>query len=483
MLEQVVSPQRATHGHGRRHFHLVGIGGSGMSAIAWVLLGRGFKVSGSDLRRSKLTDELEAAGVTFYLGHAATHVQGADTVVISSAIPPANPELLAARQAKLPILKRSDLLGQLMLDRLGIAIAGTHGKTTTTGMVAEILIHAGLDPTVILGGTLPSIGRSGRAGLGLPFLVEADEYDHMFLGLHPRIAVITNIEHDHPDLFPTRDDYQTAFQQFASLVPPQGALIACLDDPGVRWLLQHAPAGVDLIGYGLAHGEAAAIAGQWLSAVEMRPNPLGGFDFLVTSDGETLGLLRLRVPGHHNVRNALAAVAVAMTMGVPFNVTREALAGFGGISRRFQLVGALGDVVVIDDYAHHPTEIRATLAAARQQYPGRRIWAIWQPHTFSRTQLLMEEFASAFEDADRVIVLDIYRSREAFTTEINSGAVVEKMAHPYARHVGRREDAAGYVLDRVRPGDVILTLGAGDGDEVGRWILEGLQDAKTSRSR
>jgi UDP-N-acetylmuramate--alanine ligase len=350
-------------------------------------------------------------------------------------------------------------------------------------MVAEILIHAGFDPTVILGGALPSIGRSGRAGLGLPFLVEADEYDHMFLGLHPRIAVITNIEHDHPDLFPTSDEYQAAFQQFASLVPLKGTLIVCMDDPGVRRLVQRAPTGINVVGYGLAKGEGAGSGGQWISAVEMRPNRLGGFDFLVTRDSETVGLLRLRVPGHHNVRNALAAVAVAMTMDVPFSATREALAAFGGISRRFQTVGEVGDVIVIDDYAHHPTEIQATLAAARQQFPGRRIWAVWQPHTFSRTQLLMAEFASAFVDADRVIALDIYRSREPFTKDINTSAVVARMVHPYARHIGGREEASSYILDRVRPGDVILTLGAGDSDEVGRWILEGLQDTKASRSR
>ncbi len=483
MLEQVVTPQAATQGHGRRHVHLVGIGGSGMSAIAWVLLGRGFVVSGSDLRRSRLTDELEAAGVTFFLGHAAANVQGAETVVVSSAIPPTNPELAAAGEAGIPVLKRAEFLGHLMVDHLGIAIAGTHGKTTTTGMVAEILIHAGMDPTVILGGALPSSGRSGRAGLGLPFLVEADEYDHMFLGLRPRIAVITNIEHDHPDLFPTSDDYQGAFRQFASLVPLGGTLVGCLDDPGVRKLVDQMPANVNVIGYGLSRGEASGTVGRWMSAVEMRPNPSGGFDFLVTFGGETLGLLRLRVPGQHNVRNALAAVAVALTMNVPFAITREALAAFGGISRRFQLVGEVADVTVVDDYAHHPTEIRATLAAARQHYPGRRIWAVWQPHTFSRTQLLLEEFASAFADADRVVALDIYRSREAFTTDIDTGAVVAKMTHPYARYVGKREDAAAYILDRVRRGDVILTLGAGDSDEVGRWILDGLQDANASRNR
>lgn len=451
------------------HLHLVGIGGAGMSAIAQVLVGRGFVVSGSDQQANERTAALQAAGATLYVGHHADQIAGADALVISSAVPEKNPEVAAARSQNLPVLKRSDLLGLLMAGLTGIAVAGSHGKTTTTGMVAQILLTADLDPTFIIGSELPSLGTNGRFGQGDHFVVEADEYDHMFLGLRPTLAVVTNLEHDHPDIFPTDAAYRAAFRQFVGLLPENGRLIACHDDPGVRDLLDAIqPPPPQVLTYGLEPGAD-------LTANEIRPNQLGGVDFMVQQGEQFVGLARLRLPGDHNVRNALAAIGVALDLGLDFGVVRQALADFGGMKRRFQVTGEVGGVTVVDDYAHHPTEIRATLAAARQRYPGRRLWAVWQPHTFSRTKLLLDEFATCFNQADRVVALDIYKSRETDTLGIDTAVVLQNMSHPQAVHTPSHKEAADYILDRLRPGDLVLTLGAGDGNLVGQWVLAGLR--------
>jgi UDP-N-acetylmuramate--alanine ligase len=454
------------------HFHLVGIGGAGMSAIARLLLGRGFIVSGSDQQANELTAGLRAEGVTIYEGHRAEQIQAADALVISSAIPATNPEVAAAQAAGIPILRRADLLGHLMAGKTGIAVAGSHGKTTTTGMIAHILLTADLDPTIVVGGVLPLLGSNGRYGQGPHFVIEADEYDHMFLGLRPTVAVVTSVEHDHPDIFATMDDYLAAFVSFVGLLPENGRLLACVDDPGVQRLLAGVKAPVTT--YGLAGGSNSAESDDY-AATDLRPNQLGGTDFVVLQGQKTIGLVRLQLPGEHNVRNALAALAVALGEGVPFATVQRALAAFGGIGRRFQVSGEVGGVTVIDDYAHHPTAIRANLAAARQRYPGRRLWAVWQPHTYSRTRLLLDDFADSFADADRVIALDIYGSREKDTLGMDTAVVVQAMTHPQAIHIPCREDAAAYLLDRVRPDDVILLFSAGDGNVVGEWLLEGLR--------
>jgi UDP-N-acetylmuramate--alanine ligase len=297
-------------------------------------------------------------------------------------------------------------------------------------------------------------------------VIEADEYDYMFLGLQPTVAIVTSVEHDHPDIFATMTEYLAAFVEFVKLLPQAGCLLACVDDAGVRQLLKKVEVAVTT--YGLSDKAD-------YQAVDLRPNQLGGTDFVVIKGRETVGLLRLRVPGEHNVKNALAALLVALREGVAFATIQQALAEFGGIGRRFQIVGEVGGVTVIDDYAHHPTAIRANLAAARQQYPGRRLWAVWQPHTYSRTKLLLHEFATSFDQADRVIALDIYASRERETLGMGTAVVIEAMNHPQAIHIPCREDAAAYLLDRVRPDDVILLFSAGDGNAVGQWVLEGLR--------
>ncbi|HSH02118.1 MAG TPA: UDP-N-acetylmuramate--L-alanine ligase [Anaerolineae bacterium] len=461
------------------HIHLVGIGGAGLSAIAWVLLGRNYTVSGSDQTANARTQALQEAGATIFIGHHPKNIDGADLLLVSSAIPTTNPEYQAALTQNLPIYKRDRFLGHLMADAHGLAIAGTHGKTTTTGLLAEIFITANQDPTVIIGGVLPSWGVNGRAGQGPHFIVEADEYDHMFLGLRPQTAIITNIEHDHPDIFPTPQSYQDAFHRFIQLLPPHGHLVTCYDDPGVQQFLnQPLPPNLITDTYGLDSNPNPTH--HHYHATDIRPNPLGGSDFLLTcfkADGsqQMLGLFRLRVPGDHNVRNALAAIAVAHRQNITIPQLQKALISFGGVGRRFQITGEVGQVTIIDDYAHHPTEIRATLAAARQQYPGRRIWAVWQPHTFSRTKLLLQEFAQSFTNADRVIVLDIFRSREKDDLGLSSANVVAAMSHSDVIHIPERRQAADYLRDRVHPSDVVLTLGAGDGNEVGRWLLTDLQ--------
>lgn len=448
--------------------HLVGIGGFGLSAIARVLLGKGYRVSGSDQQVSQLSDELARDGATVYLGHRAEQVAGAELVLVSSAVPAGNPEIRAARKAGIPVVNRAEFLGQLMAGQRGIAVAGSHGKTTTTGMIAQVLVAAGLDPSVIMGGLSPSLGGNGRAGNGPHFLVEADEYDFMFHGLRPQVAVITNVDYDHPDQYESPEAYRRAFEQFATLVPAAGGLVVCSDNQAALEVAQASGLPAEaIISYGLA-------SGNW-QASEIRLNQLGGSDFLVERDGMVVGLVRIRVPGEHNIRNALAAIAVASHEGVELGVIRQALATFGGVNRRFQVVGEAGDVVIVDDYAHHPTEIRATLAAARQRFAGRRLWAVWEPHTFSRTQKLLADFAASFEAADRLVALDIYRSRETDTLGVDTAQVLKAMKRPDASHQPTVEAAAQHILERARPGDVIIMLTAGEGNRVGWLVLAGLR--------
>jgi UDP-N-acetylmuramate--alanine ligase len=454
-----------------KHVHFVGIGGAGLSAIARVLMEQGVKVSGSDLVLSRVAKALARDGASVFAGHRAENVQGADLVVISSAVPASNVEVEAAQEAGIPVMKRPAFLGQMMNGQTGVAVAGTHGKTTTTAMIASILLEAGLDPTFIVGGVIAEMEVNAHAGRGSLFVIEADEYDRTFLSLKPKVAVVTIVEHDHPDCYPTFEDFVAAFEEFAALVPPDGLLAVCWDDPVARSLGERRrEAGMPVVFFGLGKGA------EW-RAEEVRPNFAGGVDFLAVHGGETLGLVRLRLPGAHNASNAAAALAVASFLGVPFRVARSAMTDFHGVGRRFEIKGEADGVLVVDDYAHHPTEIRATLQAARARFPDQTLWAVWQPHTYSRTRALLNDFARAFDLADRVIVLPIYASRETDTGDsgshgISSADVVAAMTHPDVRWADSLEEALVWLGTEVRPGDVVLTLGAGDGDQVGEWLLE-----------
>lgn len=451
-----------------KHAHLIGIGGTGLSAIATLLLESGAAVSGSDAQASAMTDALRNKGAVISIGHRAENVAGAEVVVVSSAVAADNPEIAAARAAGIPVMKRADFLGDLMAGRTGVCVAGTHGKTTTTALIAYLLLRADRDPSFIVGGMMADLGVNARHGKGEPFVVEADEYDGMFLGLRPTVAVVTNVEHDHPDCYPTADEYKAAFAKFVTLVPADGVVIACRDDAGAKEIGEAAAqSGRRVLWYGLKNGA------EW-KAEHVQANGLGGNDFVATRNGATVGLVRIRLPGVHNVSNSLAALAAVDALGVEFNAARTALSEFQGVGRRFELKGEANGVTVIDDYAHHPTEIRATLAAVRRRYAGRPVWAMFQPHTFSRTRALLNEFAAAFGDADHVLVTDIYRSREAVDASVSGQQIVAQMRHPDARHTPALSDALKTLLAELKPGDVLITLGAGDGNVVGEKVLEEL---------
>ncbi len=372
----------------------------------------------------------------------------------------------AARQLKIPVLRRDEFWGDLMRGQRTIAVAGTHGKTTTTGLIAAILDHAGKSPSFIVGGELVDFGTNARAGQGEYFVVEADEYRLAFLGLRPEIAVVTNLEHDHPDQFQTAAAMGEAFQTFVDQV--EGTLILCADDAGT---LKLASPGRQRITYGLAD-EA-----EW-RAEEVRPNGAGGSDFLALHGEEVLGLVRTRLPGEHNVINALGALAAADAAGVSFTKAREALVEYHGAARRFQVLGEQAGVIVVDDYAHHPTEIRATLQAARERYPEKFLVAVFQPHTYSRTKRFLPQLAGAFDQADRVIVTDIYASREAPDPNVSAEQVVDMIDHVQAEHIGGLEQAAERLLEDVQEESVVITLSAGDGNQVGVLLLEGLDQKR-----
>ncbi len=460
-----------------KHVHLIGIGGTGLSAIALFLKERGYQVTGSDRTLSPLARQLIDQGVTVYAGHDASNVAGADIIVRSSAVPLDNVEVLAGFQLGIPVLKRSDFLSEMMAGSLGIAVAGTHGKTTTTAMIAWMLTRIGLDPSYIIGGVSKDLGSNAHAGKGEHFVIEADEYDYMFLGLSPKIIIVTNIEHDHPDCFPTPEDYLDGFVQFFSRLQYGGTLLACADDyASVR--LAHMPhrRDVRVATFG-KHPQADYIASR------ARSNNRGGLDFEVhfheRGQSRLLGAVSLQVPGEHNMINALAAVAVAHLLDLDLPGAISALADFSGTGRRFDLVGEHSGITIIDDYAHHPTEVRATLSAARQRYPKARIWAVWQPHTYSRTIALLDDFSSAFKSADKVIVTDVYAAREK-QGNFTSAQVVKRMQHTDASFIPTLAGTTVFLLENLREGDVLLVLSAGDADQVSNAVLRGLQNKENN---
>ncbi len=466
------------------HVHLVGIGGSGLSAIACVLLERGFVVSGSDRQEGAALAHLRRLGAAVFIGHDAAHAAGADLVLISSAVMPDNPEVRAAQAAGAPVVKRAPFLEALLRRQRVIAAAGTHGKTTTTGMIASALQGEGLQPGFIVGGLVRTLGVNAAAGAGDLFVIEADEYDRMFWGLHPAAAIVTNVEWDHPDCYATAKAFEAAFEHFVGQIQSDGWLIACGDDPGAQRLAEgQAAAGRRVLRYGLApdcdlYATEIELTESGGSTAQVWCGPYSHSENIAlfwpegTGEGPGyLGRLRLQVPGAHNVRNALAALAAAQAVGVTPAAALAQLALYRGAGRRFEAVGEAHGVRVYDDYAHHPTEVRATLAAARRLAGRGRIWVFFQPHTFSRTRALWDDFCHAFGDADQVLVGEIYAARETDSLGVSGAALAAALEHPAARFTPTMQAAAEALAQETHPGDLVLTLGAGDGNRVGPLFL------------
>ncbi len=456
-----------------QRIHFVGIGGIGMSGIAEVLLNLGYKVSGSDLKSSTVTQRLASLGATVFEGHRAENIAGAEVVVASSAIASANPEISQAHALHIPVIQRAEMLAELMRLKYGIAIAGMHGKTTTTSMVAAVLAGGELDPTVVVGGRVDAMGSNARLGKSQYLVAEADESDRSFLKLSPILAVVTNIDREHMDCYRNMRDVKRAFLDFMDHVPFYGMVVVCNDDPLLRRMLPQIQRRT--VTYGTRRGSDFHIkSGEpVLNPGEYRPISR----FQVTFKQKPLGEFRLHVPGAHNVLNATAAIAVGIGLDVNVEQIRTALENFRGVDRRFQLRGTASGVSVIDDYGHHPTEVRATLAAARQ-CGFRKIHVIFQPHRYTRTQLLMDEFANAFDDADTLFILDIYAASESpiegITGEVLAQRIEEVGKHE-ARYASSFAEAAEAVVAGAHEGDMILTLGAGSVSQLGPMILEKLQ--------
>jgi UDP-N-acetylmuramate--alanine ligase len=466
-----------------QRIHFVGIGGIGMSGIAEVLLNLGYQISGSDLKNSAVTQRLAALGASTFEGHAAANVVGADVVVTSSAISIDNPEVAEARRLHVPVIQRAEMLAELMRLKYGIAIAGMHGKTTTTSMVAAVLAAGGLDPTVVVGGRVDAMGSNARLGKSQYLVAEADESDRSFLKLSPILSVVTNIDREHMDCYRDMRDVRRTFLEFMERVPFYGMVVGCNDDAVLRRLLPRVHRRVTT--YGTSEGSDFLIrigspqVGSSLAAGEGSPL----VRFQVTYKEKDLGEFTLHVPGTHNVLNATAAIAVGTALDIPADQIRSGLDGFRGVDRRFQLKGKAAGVSVIDDYGHHPTEIRATLAAARQ-CGFRRVHVIFQPHRFTRTRDLMDEFATAFADADTLCLLDIYPASEKPLEGITAEALASRIAGAGKRSAAYApsfSDAVAKIAALAQPGDMVLTLGAGSVSQLGAMILEKLESAATPK--
>ncbi len=455
-----------------KHIHLIGIGGTGLSAIAKLLKESGYHVSGSDQVIGPLASTLISLGITVYEGHRAENIIGADTIVQSSAVSADNPEILAARAAGIPVYKRSEFLGSLLAGKTGIGVAGTHGKTTTTSMITWMLTALGRDPSYIVGGVIKGLDSNAHAGSGVEFVIEADEYDRMFLGLHPQIAVITNMEHDHPDCFPTPQDYHQAFLQYARSVKPGGMVLICADDQTALSLRNGISTDVQSFTYGTRPDSTYLAENIHLIDgyyhFEMVKNILGKKEILAKD-------VHLIPPGQHNVQNAVAALAVADLLNLDPSQAAAALATYPGSGRRFEVVDVVNGITLIDDYAHHPTEIAATLSAARSRFANKRIWAVWQPHTYSRTKLLEDAFAASFEKADQVIVTEIYASREK-NQAYSSAQVASLIPHQKAKYLRTLQETSEYLLTHLQSGDILVVLSAGDADQINRQLRQQLSE-------
>ena len=464
------------------HYHITGIAGAGMSAIAHILLDQGHTVSGSDVQRNALTEALEQRGVLIREGHDPAWVTGADALVATSAVRDDHVELSAARAHGIPVLRRADLWHEWSHQRRVVAVAGTHGKTTTTALIALMLTQAGGNPGFLIGGETPDLGIHARWGdPAAPLVVEADEYDRTFLALIPDVAVITNVEWDHVDIYPSPDDYEAAFRLFTRRVAQPQRLIVCGDDPGALRVANYPDAQQYGIEEAIARNPASCRLAlmDWMAANVCYDGRMTHFD-LWQYDRRTFGTrfdgtYTMRLVGDHNVRNALAAIVVATLLGVERVAIADALAVYCGARRRFDVKGEANGITIIDDYAHHPTEARATLAAARTRFPQRRLVVYLQPHTFSRTQALRDAWADAFDCADVVRIGDVYPARETGDPRTAALALARCIRHNDVQVVGNIVEAAATIGALLRPGDVLLTLGAGDGYRVGELIIDTLR--------
>jgi len=448
-----------------RHIHLVAIGGIGVSGIAEILLNLGFKVSGSDLRSSPLTERLAEQGARIHIGHAAEQIAGADVVVYSSAVTEANPELAAARAQRIPVVRRADMLAELMRLKYGIVVAGSHGKTTTTSLVGAVLAAGGLDPTIIVGGQALTTGRNAVLGGGEYLVAEADESDGSFLRLTPTVAVVTNIDHEHVDYYPEFDDLRAAFATFLERVPFYGTAVLCTDDPEVRALVPRIDRQV--ITYGLSEG--ADVRALELDPVAAGEEALARQRLMLLVGGEERGILELALPGRHNLCNALAAIAVGLDLGVTLEEIARGIGDFAGVGRRCEHHGVHGGVLVLDDYGHHPTEVLATLEVARRQ--GRAVAVVFQPHRFSRTERFAREFGDALAGADRVGLLPVYAAGEEARPGVGSQLIADALAEKGTTVdlIAGADALPAWLDERVGSGDLLLTLGAGD---IGRRVAE-----------
>jgi UDP-N-acetylmuramate--alanine ligase len=460
-----------------KKIHFIGIGGIGMSGIAEVLCNLGFQISGSDLKKSKNTDRLEKLHeVKIFEGHRGENVGDAEVVVYSSAVKEDNPEVVIAKEKGIPVIPRAEMLAELMtLKPYAVAVAGTHGKTTTTSMVATILGHAGIDPTTVVGGVVNTLGSNARLGKSEWFVTEADESDRSFLMLYPTVAVVTNIDKEHMESYKGMDDVVQCFTDFVNKVPFYGATILCLDDPNVQLIIPRIKR--RRVTYGMT-------AQADISAHDIRYNDQFGSSFSVWKGMEVLGEMNLPVPGKHNVYNALAATAVALELGISFDKIAEAFTGFQNANRRFQFKGEANGVTVVDDYGHHPTEILATLSAAKNGAVGRRTVVVFQPHRYTRTNELMNEFALCFNNADVLFVTDIYAASEPPIENVTAEILtdnIKKYGHKNANYIGELEGAAEKIIPFLQPNDLVITLGAGTITRLSEEILEKLKDFPAQR--
>ena len=447
--------------------HLVGIGGMHMSAITRILLNRGHAVSGSDLAASPLTDALSELGAQIVIGpHVAASLGDAEFVVTTSAVAAGNPELEAAQSRGLTVIKRAEMVARLMEGKIGVCVAGCHGKSTTSGLVAFILKQAGRDPTYLIGAEITALRNNAAPGTGPHVVVEADEYDRAFLSYHPQTALVTNVEPDHLDYYGTWDAVKEAFQGFVSNVQPGGSLLLCADNAEAMALRSHAPAAVEVLSYGLDSDADWQIAG------------LGDDGRLQTMSvlrqGRLFGDFAIALPGTHNLQNALGAIAIVAGLGLEAAEIAEALATYTGVRRRFESVGEAAGVQIMDDYAHHPTELAALAQAARSRFPDKRIVVCFQPHTYARTRYLLDGFRTCFQDFDRLYLLETYAAREAIADGMTAEQLAAKIAAPAPTYVVNHEEAVAKIAAELRPGDVFFTAGAGDVDAVGRLVLEKL---------